>query len=167
MFLCVLLLLHTWLMITNVTGKSYYNFNRVFAKEQKLKCDLKSIHFLVDIFKELFLSLRKHYNEFLKSHDWFLNMLGYECFKGPSSIEYLRGTEDFELPFSKGPIRNIIQFCCYQDNCIKFSRLYDIICRSREQHVWKPLAWPSPKHLKYNAMNHSDNCWKNKLYECC
>ena len=99
------------------------------------------------------------------------SMTTYEGIKGPQRLSYLRGTDEFDLPFSRTLLHNIIGFCCRRD---LFS-CYWWHCRCTwqwrncsVQHVeWKPERWSRPAHVNRDSDDIWNNPWQNKYYSCC
>mmetsp|Transcript_25164 Transcript_25164/g.32705 ORF Transcript_25164/g.32705 Transcript_25164/m.32705 type:complete len:393 (-) Transcript_25164:426-1604(-) len=80
----------------------------------------------------------------------------YECYKGPEGLDYLRHTNDFDLPFSDGLVSNLQDFCCMRDG------FWSWIGSS-----WKPILWRPPGKINRDSENILDNLWENKYWSCC
>jgi len=86
------------------------------------------------------------------------NMTTFECGKGPRHIDYLRGTRETDLPFSKGLNWNLRLFCCQRDasmNCLTGST------------YWKPILWDAPGKIIRDSEDWWENPWQNKYWSCC
>ena len=89
----------------------------------------------------------------------FFILQSYE-FMRSDKIDYLQGTKDFDLPYSRGLCKNLNIFCC-NDGFIYYLR--ELIGIASD---WKPTAWDVPNSIIRNG-EISDNCWENKHYRCC
>ena len=71
-------------------------------------------------------------------------------------IDYLRGTRDFDLPYSRG-LGNNLKFFFFKDG------LLHIIFN----HKWKPQNWKLPGKIVRDSEEWWDNLWENKYWSCC
>jgi len=99
---------------------------------------------------------------------WFAvsSMNNYECRKGPEKLLYLKGTQDFDLPFTAGFFGNIKRFCCLLDDYGMCNRIGDRNLSSLST-TWSPNRWIMPKVIVRDSENICDNFWQNKYYSCC
>lgn len=79
----------------------------------------------------------------------------FEFSKGPRHLEYLKGTRDMDLPFSKGFLDNILSFCCHRD----------AVC-TRRSH-WTPTLWQAPDKIVRDSEDWWEHPWQNKYWSCC
>jgi len=84
------------------------------------------------------------------------NMTSYEFLRA-DSISYLRGTKDFDLPFSRGLYHNLNRFCCLDGVRLFF------VPRSE----WRPRAWRVPESINRDSEDVWNNLWENKYWSCC
>ena len=72
-------------------------------------------------------------------------------------IDYLDGTEDFDLPYSMGVWGNLKVFCC-NDGAAVWAR----------QREWKPMPYELPDTAwDKDSEDWWNNPWKNKYWSCC
>ena len=90
-------------------------------------------------------------------HSWLACtcMTTYE-FMRSDRIDYLRGTRDFDLPYSRG-LGNNLKFFFFKDG------LLHIIFN----HKWKPQNWKLPGKIVRDSEEWWDNLWENKYWSCC
>jgi hypothetical protein len=79
----------------------------------------------------------------------------FEFSKGPRHLDYLEGTKDMDLPFSKGCIENLRSFCCHRD----------AVCDRRSQ--WTPTLWQPPGKIVRDSEDWWEHPWQNKYWSCC
>jgi len=89
-------------------------------------------------------------------HTWLAltNTTSYEFMRN-DRIDYLRGTKDFDLPYSAGVVNNLRMFCC-NDGLLARMRGYE----------WEPVQWGKPKAFTRDG-EWTDNIWENKHWSCC
>jgi hypothetical protein len=121
----------------------------------------------------------------LGTHTFFAmaNLTTFECNKG-ARIDYLRGTTEMDLPFSKvcknvwhaaictrkllhtsyltilfliiqGLLYNLRLFCCQRDGC----------CNRGPN--WKPILWQPPGKIIRDSEDWWNHPWQNKYWSCC
>lgn len=83
-------------------------------------------------------------------HSFFAvaNLTTFECSKGPRHLDYLKGTRDMDLPFSKGLRSNLSAYCQF------FGR-------------WKPRMWTAPGKIIRDSEDWWEHPWQNKYWSCC
>jgi palmitoyltransferase len=81
----------------------------------------------------------------------------FECSKGPTHIDYLKGTRETDFPFSNGCMKNIYYFYLRDDAA---SFLY------RHQQ-WKPTVWQPPGKIVRDSEDWWNHPWQNKYWSCC
>ena len=82
-------------------------------------------------------------------------MTTYE-FMRSNRIDYLKGTRDFDLPYSRGLTTNM-KFFFFKDG------LLHIIFN----HKWEPQNWKLPGKIVRDSEEWWDNLWENKYWSCC
>jgi palmitoyltransferase len=92
------------------------------------------------------------------SHVWFAlaNVTTFECGKGPENVDYLRGTKDCDLPFSRGIDGNVKLFCCLKD------RLWGRLVGEGEE-AWVPVVWRVPGRIVRDSEDWFSHPWENKV----
>ena len=95
-------------------------------------------------------------------HTWLAvtNGTTYELIRGPSGVWYLRGTELCDIPFSRGIIKNISEFCCVRDGLVA----------AAVKRQWAPRNYTPPSQatpLDRNSDDVIENIWENRYYSCC
>jgi palmitoyltransferase len=85
------------------------------------------------------------------------NTTTFECAKGPRHLEYLRGTEISDCPFSNGVIENIRRFCCKRDN----------VCYCGNDPKYTPILWHPPGKIDRDSDDCWEHPWRNKYWSCC
>jgi hypothetical protein len=90
-------------------------------------------------------------------HTWLACtcMTTYE-FMRSERIDYLKGTRDFDLPYSRGLGTNL-KFFFFKDG------LLHIIFN----HKWQPQNWKLPGKIVRDSEEWWDNLWENKYWSCC
>lgn len=82
------------------------------------------------------------------------NITTFEFIKGPRHLEYLRGTRDMDLPFSRGGcIGNVGRLCCSNNN--------------NGGPSWKPTLWSPPGKIVRDSEDWWEHPWQNKYWSCC
>lgn len=91
------------------------------------------------------------------------NVTTFECGKGPRHIDYLRGTRETDVPFSKGMHSNLRMFCCHRDASM------NILTRKNKNNnnPWKPILWETPGNIVRDSEDWWENPWQNKYWSCC
>jgi DHHC palmitoyltransferase len=79
------------------------------------------------------------------------NMTTFECVKGPKHLDYLQGTRDMDLPFSRGVIFNLKLYCCGHS----------------WRNPWTPTEWRPPGKIVRDSKDWWNNPWQNKYWSCC
>ena len=82
------------------------------------------------------------------------NSTTFECNKGPRHLEYLKGTREMDLPFSKGIRHNLRAFCCQRDGAVATT-------------PWKPTLWQAPGRIVRDSEDWWEHPWQNKYWSCC
>ena len=72
-------------------------------------------------------------------------------------IKYLKGTRDFDLPFSNGLGGNLEHFCCKSDGLIL----------SLFNKEWTPTIYDPIGKIKRDSEDWVNNLWENKYWSCC
>mmetsp|Transcript_26115 Transcript_26115/g.60642 ORF Transcript_26115/g.60642 Transcript_26115/m.60642 type:complete len:415 (-) Transcript_26115:789-2033(-) len=86
------------------------------------------------------------------------NLTTFECGKRSKHIDYLRGTRETDLPFSKGFDQNLLVFCCQRDAaCIWL----------RGETKWTPILWQTPGKIVRDSEDWWEHPWQNKYWSCC
>lgn len=88
----------------------------------------------------------------------FLNLVNITTheFLRADTIDYLYNTEDFDLPFSRGLLPNLLTVIA-QDGAIKC-----LACR-----LWRPIPWVRPAFIDRHNPDILSHPWQNKYYSCC
>lgn len=81
------------------------------------------------------------------------NMTSNEFLRA-ATLDYLHNTEDFDLPFSRGPCANLYLFFS-QDGLFWWC------------HKWKPIPWVRAAFINRNAADWWNHPWQNKYWSCC
>ena len=93
------------------------------------------------------------------THTFFAlsNGTTFETIKA-SRLEYLKGTESFDMPFSKGFIENTRLFCCDRD----------ALCdKLHSRTPWRPKLWHPPGKIIRDSEDWWEHPWQNKYWSCC
>ena len=93
------------------------------------------------------------------------NCTTFEFSKGSRHIDYLRGTDMADCPFSKGLCSNIRMFIMRDDWLMK-----TWICRrvnTRTRSDWTPIVWKMPEHIERDSEDWWNHPWQNKYWSCC
>jgi hypothetical protein len=86
------------------------------------------------------------------------NSTTFEFIKGSRHLEYLRGTETMNMPFSQGCVENLKHFCCNRD----------AICHWRRgEMAWTPVVWRTPGKIVRDSEDWWNHPWQNKYWSCC
>lgn len=100
------------------------------------------------------------------------NATTLEMAKGPEKLEYLKGTRECDLPFSRWVHQNLRLFCCFRDKTWAMLLSTTTGCggaatAAAVDDSWQPIEWTLPKDI----VRDSEDCWKhpwqNKYYSCC
>ena len=87
------------------------------------------------------------------------NVTTFEFRKGPRHLDYLRGTKDMDLPFSRGGcVGNVGRLCCSSTPCST---------EQQQQLVWKPTLWAAPGKIVRDSEDWWEHPWQNKYWSCC
>jgi hypothetical protein len=86
------------------------------------------------------------------------NLTTFECGKGPRRLDYLRGTQVTDLPFSKGLDTNLRLFCCQRDASMTFLT---------GETKWNPIMWQAPGKIVRDSEDWWEHPWQNKYWSCC
>jgi len=81
------------------------------------------------------------------------SMTSYEFLRS-EKISYLKGTRDFDLPFSKGIRFNLKRFCILDGLRLMFVS------------EWKPRVWETQR-IDRESEDVWQNMWENKYWSCC
>jgi len=73
------------------------------------------------------------------------------------TIDYLYNTEDFDLPFSRGPCANLALFFLQDGLCTALR------CRSE----WHPTLWLRAAFIDRNNPDCCSHPWQNRYWSCC
>ena len=92
------------------------------------------------------------------------NVTTFECGKGPRHIDYLRGTRETDVPFSKGMHSNLHMFCCQRDASMNFLTRKN---NNNNNNPWKPILWETPGNIVRDSEDWWENPWQNKYWSCC
>lgn len=93
------------------------------------------------------------------------NVTSHEFMKS-EKLKYLRGTRDFDLPFSMGMRANLVFFFT-SDSAVQLTvnRLLG------KQTEWKPHLWPKPNINDITEARNSTDVWQhpwhNRYWSCC
>ena len=92
------------------------------------------------------------------------NSTTFEWTKG-GHLEYLRGTEMTDLPFSFSSLdQNLSYFCCQRDTLLSC----DSKNNSSHQHrSWRPTLWLPPGRIVRDSEDWWEHPWQNKYWSCC
>jgi len=95
------------------------------------------------------------------SHTYFAltNTTSFEFVK-VQHLEYLHGTNECDMPFSKGVDENLRNFCCLRDTTWA-------IFTGENFTRWLPTMWDPPGIINRNSEDWFENPWQNKYYSCC
>jgi len=101
------------------------------------------------------------------------NTTTFECSKGPRHLDYLRGTEFTDLPFSAGICGNVRAFCCHRDTAI-WDRLVRVVSRNSNTgprgggpDEWNPIIWHPPGKIVRDSEDWWNHPWENRYWSCC
>ena len=85
------------------------------------------------------------------THSFFAvcNRTTFEC--RPHHIDYLRGTQLNDCPFSKGLCSNLFQFFCQRGG----------------QTDWRPILWQTPGKIVRDSEDWWEHPFENKYWTCC
>lgn len=90
------------------------------------------------------------------------NITTYEFLRS-DEVDYLKGTQDFDLPFANSFCFNLRFFCCEQDALTRW------LCFSRmkKSKGWNPHKWQRPKAIVRDSEDWYNHMWQNKYWSCC
>ncbi len=93
-------------------------------------------------------------------HSWLMltNGTTFELEKR-EHIEYLRGVELCDVPFSNGLPANLRMFCCMRDTIVG-------ICK-KSRNEWKPIVWKPVGNIVRDSEDWMNHPWQNKYWTCC
>ncbi|GMI15222.1 hypothetical protein TrVE_jg236 [Triparma verrucosa] len=93
-------------------------------------------------------------------HSFFAvtNMTTFEVSGGSDNIDYLKGTKECDLPFSKGIDGNLKLFCCHKD-----AMWSNFVGKNK----WGPTVWRAPKRIIRDSEDWWEHPWENKYWSCC
>jgi len=89
------------------------------------------------------------------------NTTTFECSKGPRHLDYLRGTEITDLPFSRGLFGNVRMFCCQRDAA------WQRLSSPPSTSSWKPILWQPPGKIVRDSEDWWNHPWENRYWTCC
>ncbi|KAL7575565.1 hypothetical protein ACA910_020140 [Epithemia clementina (nom. ined.)] len=112
------------------------------------------------------------------------NSTTFEWSKGARHLEYLRGTQATDLPYSFRSLdQNISFFCCQRDAfcdasersawgmfCCCFSRNNSFPVSSSSllsNALWRPTVWYPPGKVVRDSEDWWEHPWQNKYWSCC
>lgn len=113
------------------------------------------------------------------------NITTFECGKGAKYIDYLRGTEMTDFPFSRSLFGNIRIFIIRDDAshwilkakvsilCVKNSfpprlrRCFNNFMSLEENGGWTPMIWKMPDRIVRDSEEWWNHPWQNKYWSCC
>lgn len=92
-------------------------------------------------------------------HSFFAlcNTTTFECIKGHRHLDYLKGAQDTDFPFSRGLLSNLKSYGCYL-HCPLF-QLSD--------YQWRPTEWQLPDKIVRDSEDWWEHPWQNKYWSCC
>jgi hypothetical protein len=100
-------------------------------------------------------------------HTWLMltNGTTFELEKR-EHVEYLKGFELCDLPFSRGLCGNLTLFCCMRDaaSCASSMRRKKMKRENFRPILWKPVVNNAEKK---NSDDWINNPWQNKYWTCC
>mmetsp|Transcript_23660 Transcript_23660/g.35081 ORF Transcript_23660/g.35081 Transcript_23660/m.35081 type:complete len:454 (+) Transcript_23660:68-1429(+) len=98
-------------------------------------------------------------------HTWLMltNGTTFELEKR-EHVEYLKGSELCDLPFSRGLCGNLTLFCCMRDaaSCASSMRR-----KTRKRENFRPILWKPVVKAETNSDDWINNPWQNKYWTCC
>jgi hypothetical protein len=96
------------------------------------------------------------------------NMLTRE-FMRAEELEYLKGTQDFDLPFSESFSGNIRGFCVDQDAFTSWiASLVCCFCSAKQKvEKWSPVKWRRQRQIVRDSEDWQNHLWHNKYWSCC
>ena len=86
----------------------------------------------------------------------------FEFSKGSRHIDYLKGTNLCDFPFSQGLCRNIRMLVSRDDISTVLERI-----RRRKTTTWLPILWKMPKCIERDSEDWWNHPWQNKYWSCC
>ena len=96
------------------------------------------------------------------------NMLTRE-FMRADELDYLKGTVDFDLPFSESFSSNMRGFCIEQDAFISWvASLVCCFCSAKKKvEKWTPVRWRRQRTIIRDSEDWQNHLWHNKYWSCC
>lgn len=102
-------------------------------------------------------------------HTWLMltNGTTFEMEKR-EHVEYLKGAEMCDLPFSRGLCGNLRLFCCIRDAvgeampCSRWKRR-----RTEKREKFQPILWKPLILVQKDSDDWINNPWQNKYWTCC
>ncbi|GFH57966.1 hypothetical protein CTEN210_14442 [Chaetoceros tenuissimus] len=100
-------------------------------------------------------------------HTWLMltNNTTFEMEKR-EHIEYLRGTQLCDLPFSRGLCGNLKLFCCFRDTKKWCSRQKRNSSAGNNPN-FQPILWKPVGKVDQHSEDWANNLWSNKYWSCC
>ncbi|KAL7473146.1 hypothetical protein ACHAXS_013570 [Conticribra weissflogii] len=113
------------------------------------------------------------------------NSTTFECGKGGKYIDYLRGTEMTDFPFSRGLFGNIALFVIQDDAsrrvlnskvlipCLssrlhqRIRKFFNYFVLLEEEKGWTPMLWKMPDQIVRDSEEWWNHPWQNKYWSCC
>jgi len=113
------------------------------------------------------------------------NITTFECGKGGKYIDYLRGTEMTDFPFSRSLFGNIKIFIIRDDAsqwilntkvsipCVsnrllqRLRRCFNNFMSLEENGGWTPMIWKMPDRIVRDSEEWWNHPWQNKYWSCC
>ena len=83
----------------------------------------------------------------------------------PLQLDYLQGTQDFDLPFSESFSGNMRGFCIDHDAFTSW--IASIVCLRPRKAEWEPVKWRRVKHIVRDSEDWYNHMWQNKYRSCC
>jgi len=95
-------------------------------------------------------------------HTWLAvtNGTTYELIRGTKGVWYLHSTKMCDVPFSRGLMRNLSEFCCVRDGLVA----------AVARRGWVPRDYTPPSQAQPIDRESDDvveNMWENRYYSCC
>ena len=82
----------------------------------------------------------------------------FKCGKGSTHIDYLSGTQDMDILFSKSLDVNLRMFCCIRDAAL------GLITGLKK---WIPIRWKLARRIDRDSIDCCENPWQNQYWTCC
>lgn len=105
----------------------------------------------------------------------FAGMTGYECNRGSSKVKYFKGREVMDLPFSRGPVRNLWGLLQRDEAMNKYiswkqaseTKLLDVEDGLGAGGSQQLQHWVLHPRKNIADVDLCENLWANKYYSCC